>query len=105
MAPYIAVGADLFHWRWREYGEFVDFRDPKNPIVSDSFRSDGWAGGFHVAGGVRVRVSNDFSVTAEGRYKRAKATMGDDFRATEAGLENEIDLSGWSATMGVHVRF
>ena len=105
VAPYIAVGADLFHWRWREYGEFVDFRDANHPIISDSFRSDGWTGGFHVAGGVRVRVSHDFSVTAEGRYQRAKATMGDDFRATEAGLENEIDLSGWSATMGVHVRF
>lgn len=105
VAPYLAVGADLFYWRWREYGEFIDFRDPDNPIVADSFQSDGWTGGFHVAGGVRVRASHDFSITAEGRYQRAKTTMGDDFRATEPGFENEIDLSGWSATMGVHIRF
>jgi len=105
LAPYLAVGADLFYWRWRESGEFVDFRSPDNPIVADSFRSDGWKGGFHVAGGLRFRVSHDFAITAEGRYQRAKATMGDDFAPTEAGFENEIDLSGWSATMGVHIRF
>jgi opacity protein-like surface antigen len=105
VAPYLAVGADLFYWRWREYGEFIDFRDATNPIVADSFRSDGFTAGFHVAGGLRVRVSNDFSVTAEGRYQRAKAKMGGDFKATDPGFDNEIDLSGWSATVGVHVRF
>ena len=105
VAPYLAVGADLFYWRWREYGEFIDFRDSDNPIIADSFRSDGWTGGFHVAGGLRVRVSHDFQVTAEGRYQRAKTTMGDDFSPTEEGFENEIDLSGWSATVGVHIRF
>jgi hypothetical protein len=31
--------------------------------------------------------------------------MGDDFAPNGPGLENEIDLSGWSATVGVHVRF
>jgi opacity protein-like surface antigen len=100
VAPYLAVGADLFYWQWREEGEFIDFIDPDNPIVEDSFRSDGWSGGFHVAGGVRFRVTPDFSITGEGRYQRAKATMGDDFSS-----ENEIDLSGWSATVGVHIRF
>lgn len=105
VAPYLAVGADLIWWQWREYGEFIDFRDPDNPIVGDSFESDGWTGGFHVAGGLRVRVSHDFQITAEGRYQHAKTTMGDDFAPTEPGFENEIDLSGWSATVGVHIRF
>jgi opacity protein-like surface antigen len=105
IAPYLGVGADLFYWRWREFGEFIDFQDPANPIVSDSFRSDGWKAGFHVTAGVRFRVTHDFAVVGEGRYQRAKARMADDFAPTEPGLENEIDLSGWSATVGLHVRF
>ena len=105
VAPYLGVGADLFYWRWHEYGDFIDFQDPSNPIVADSFRSDGWKAGFHVTGGVRFRVTHDFAVVAEGRYQRAKAKMGDDFAPNGPGLENEIDLSGWSATVGVHIRF
>lgn len=105
VAPYLGVGADLFYWRWREFGDFIDFRDPANPIVADSFRSDGWKAGFHVTGGLRFRVSHDFAVVAEGRYQHAKARMGGDFAPTEPGLENEIDLSGWSGTVGLHVRF
>ncbi len=105
VAPYVGVGADLIYWRWREYGEFVDFGDPNLGIGSDSFRSDGWKPGFHVTGGVRFRVTHDFAVVAEGRYQRAKARMGDDFAPNGPGLENEIDLSGWSATVGVHIRF
>ena len=105
IAPYLGVGADLFYWRWREFGEFVDFQDPSNPIVSDSFRSDGWKAGFHVTGGLRVRVTHDFAVVGEARYQRAKAKMADDFAANEPGFENEIDLSGWSATVGLHIRF
>jgi len=105
VAPYLGVGADLFYWRWREDGDFIDFGDPSNPIVADSFRSDGWKAGFHVTGGLRFRVTHDFAVVAEGRYQRAKARMGGDFAPNGPGLENEIDLSGFSATVGVHVRF
>ena len=82
-----------------------DGTDPDNAIVSDAFVSDGWTGGFHVTGGLRFRVSHDIAVVTEGRYQWAKTKMGDDFAATEAGFENEIDLSGWSATVGVHIRF
>ena len=31
--------------------------------------------------------------------------MGDDFAPNESGLMNTIDLSGASATIGLHVRF
>jgi opacity protein-like surface antigen len=105
IAPYIGVGADLFYWKWEAYGDFIDFGDPDLPIVSDHFHSDGWTGGFHVSGGLRFNVSHDFAVVAEGRYQYAKTTMGDDYSPNAPGLENEIDLSGWNATVGIHIRF
>lgn len=106
VVPYAGVGGDLFYWRYREYGDFVDFGDRTQPIVADSFVSDGWKVGFHVSGGLRLRLNHDVAAVAEGRYQyAAKATMGDDFAPNAQGLENQIDLSGWSATVGVHIRF
>lgn len=100
IAPYIAFGADLFYWRYEEYGDFIDFDDPTLPFLEDSFFAEGVTGGAHVAGGVRVRVSHDLSLTGEGRYQAApKVSMGDDFRG------NTLDLNGWSATFGLHLRF
>jgi opacity protein-like surface antigen len=99
LSPYVAGGVDLFFWQYEEVGDFVDFEDPANTIIADDFISDGVTPGFHVAGGVRVPVSDDFSITAEGRYQWAKDDMGDDF----AG--NRIDLSGASATVGINLRF
>jgi hypothetical protein len=44
-------------------------------------------------------------VVGVARYQRANAKMADDFAANEPGFQNEIDLSGWSATVGLHIRF
>lgn len=99
ISPYIAVGGDLIYYEYEEYGDFVDFDDPQHPIYPDSFISQGVAPGFHVAGGVRVPIGDDFSITAEGRYLWATDDMSDDFRG------NEIDLTGASVTVGLNIRF
>ena len=99
IAPYIGAGVDAFFWKYEEFGDFVDFGDPDLPIIADSFRSDGVATGFHVAGGLRLFVSDDFGVTGEVRYTAAKADMHDDFEG------NRIDLGGFGVTVGMHLRF
>jgi hypothetical protein len=105
-APYLAVGADAVFWRYREFGDFVDFDDPDLEVIADSFEATGVQPGLHGAVGFRVALSPDFSLTAEGRYLWAPLeTMGDDFSPNAPGLENEIDLSGFSVTVGLHIRF
>jgi opacity protein-like surface antigen len=99
LTPYVGAGADVVFYEYEEFGEFIDFEDDDLPVFDDAFISSGAAGGFHVVGGLRVPVSHDFSITGEVRYLWAKADMGDDFRG------NEIDLSGPSATVGVHLTF
>jgi hypothetical protein len=99
LSPYVAVGFDAYYYRYEEYGDFVDFDTPSHPIIADSFISEGVTPGVHVAGGLRIPVGDDFSITAEGRYQWAHDDMGDDFRG------NKIDLSGASATLGVNLRF
>ena len=99
IAPYVAVGADLVYYQYEEFGDFIDFDSPSLPVFDDAFVSEGVAPGFHVAAGLRVPLSRDFSLVGEGRYLFAKHDMGDDFRG------NRIDLGGISATLGLHVRF
>jgi len=105
VAPYIGGGMDAIYWEYQEYGDFIDFLDPEYTIHSDSFRSSGWAFGLHVAGGCRFYLNRDFAIVGEGRYQWAHEDMGGDFAPNAPGLVNTIDLSGWSATVGVHVRF
>ncbi len=105
-APYVTVGADAVFWQYKEFGEFVDFDDPNLEIITDSFESDGVQPGLHGAVGFRVALTPDFFLTAEGRYLWAPLdTMGDDFSPNGPGLENEIDLSGFSVTVGLRIRF
>jgi hypothetical protein len=99
VSPYLTVGADVFFYQYEEQGEFIDFFDDDLPISLDAFESDGATAGFHAAAGLRVPINHDWSITGEGRYQWAHTRMDDDFSL------NELDLSGWSATVGVHLRF
>lgn len=99
ISPYLAAGADIFFYKYEEQGEFIDFFTDDLEISSDAFESQGAVPGFHVAAGLRVPVSHDFSLTGEVRYQQARTRMNDDFS------RNDIDLSGTSATVGMHLRF
>lgn len=99
ISPYVAAGGDVFFYKYEARGEFIDFFDDDLPVSLDAFVSEGAAPGFHVAGGLRVRVSRDLAVTSEVRYQQARTRMDDDF------FENDIDLSGTSVTVGLHLRF
>jgi opacity protein-like surface antigen len=105
VAPYVGGGVDAIYWKYEEFGDFIDFFDPDYTIYADHFRSDGWAFGAHVMGGVRVYVNRDFAIVGEGRYQWAEKDMGEDFAPNEPGLVNRIDLTGATFTVGVHIRF
>jgi hypothetical protein len=104
-APYAGGGVDLVYYKYEEWGDFIDFFDPELPVYSDAFFADGVTFGLHAAGGIRFYFNRDFALVVEGRYLWAGADMGDDFRPNEPGLVNRIDLSGASATVGLHIRF
>jgi hypothetical protein len=99
VAPYLEFGGDLISYKYEAFGDFIDFRDDDLPVLDDSFVSDGFGLGFHAAAGLKIPINHDFSIVGEGRYQRAKDDMPDDFPF------NEIDLSGWSATVGFNIRF
>jgi opacity protein-like surface antigen len=105
VSPYVGVGPDLVFYKYEEFGDFIDFADPELTIRADDFVSDGMRPGFHVTGGLRVRVGHDFSILGEGRYQWAKGTLGDDFSAQPGQDALRLDMSGFSAVVGLSIRF
>lgn len=99
VAPFLALGGDLFYWKYEEFGDFVRFSDPRLPVIEDSFLAEGVSPGFHVSGGVRFAVTDDIGVLGQARYQWGGADMGDDFRG------NRLDLTGASYSLGVSIRF
>jgi hypothetical protein len=100
VSPYLAVGGDVFFYRYVEFGYFIDFYSDDLDIVDDSFLSEGAVFGGHAAGGLRVPIGDDFALTGEVRYQFAPVKrMQDDFR------NNRLDLNGVSATVGIRLRF
>lgn len=99
VAPFVGVGGDVVFWEYEEWGDFIDFGSPRLPVEYDSFLSEGVEIGFHVCGGLKVAIDDDFSVVGEARYLWAEGDMGEDF------YQNRIDLSGLSVTLGLNIRF
>jgi hypothetical protein len=105
LAPFVVAGVDAMIYSYEEFGDFIDFFDPELPIYPDAFVDDGVAFGLHALGGIRFYINRDFAIVGEGRYQWADTDMGDDFSPQEPGFVNRIDLSGWTWTVGLHVRF
>ncbi len=101
LAPFVGVGLDVVFYSYEARGDFIDFFDDELPIYADAFRAEGAALGAHIVAGLRVYINRDFAIVGEGRYQWAQARMGDDF----APSEYDIDLSGASFSVGLHVRF
>lgn len=106
-APFVGGGIDAVFYQYEEFGDFIDFFDPDMAIYADHFVDDGVAFGAHAFGGIRFYVNRDFAIVGEARYLWSATDMGDDFLPNEPGSEfvNRIDLSGWTWTVGLHVRF
>jgi hypothetical protein len=103
-APYIGAGGGAMHFTFQQEGEFVDVDSPNLDIFRDRLTSRGWTPTAHGLAGLDVALSPRLGLTTEARYTWARADMGSginpDFQ--EFG---RIDLSGFSATMGLNVRF
>ena len=102
-APYIGAGGGSIRYEFLQEGEFVDSEDDGSgnfDIFWDSFRSSGSTPTAHALVGADFALTPRLGFSTEGRYGWARSDMSDDFRGFEP-----IDLSGFSATMGLTVRF
>ena len=97
-APYIGAGGGVMYYRFRQSGDWVDFNTLD--VFSDKYESDGWAGTANAETGIDYSLSARFALTGEARYVWAKAPLSQDF----SGFQS-LDLSGFSTSIGVTIRY
>lgn len=97
--PYIGAGIGVISWRYSETGEFVDLN---SDIFRASYVAKGTAVGPVILAGLRVPVSDIWTVGGEVRWHRAE---GDTGGIDEGFLGDKIDLGGLTANFAVHFRF
>ena len=96
-APFVGVGGGLRWYRFKQEGDFVE--EPSLDILNLILESSGSAPTAHVFAGVDVSISPRFLWTVEGRYAFGGAEAGPAFNF------DDLDLSGFQATIGIAVRF
>jgi hypothetical protein len=97
-AFYVGAGGGATWYRFNQHGDFIDFTD--NSVFSAVLQSDGWAPEAHVMTGVEWNLNARFAAVTEARYERSHATLSADFHQFAP-----IDLSGFTTTAGIAVRF
>ena len=96
-AVYVGAGAGGMWYRFRQVGEFVDFED--NSIFQDELVSQGWSPAAQLKAGVDVAVTTRLGVNVETNYLWGRTSLDRDFADFD-----DIDLSGFSALIGVSLR-
>jgi hypothetical protein len=99
IAPFVGAGAGALRYKFHQIGDFVDFQTME--VFEAQFHSTGWTGTAHGRGGVDLSLTPRTALTVQGRYDWAKgATLSSDFLGFD-----KIDLTGFSTTVGLTVRF
>lgn len=103
-SPYVGAGAGVVFYDFEQTGDFVDFmtedQDGTFEIFTATLRSEGTATAFQVLTGSDFTLSPRVVLNGEFRYTWAGAPPGDDFEA----FEEDIDLGGLHATVGIKLR-
>ena len=97
-APYVGASGGLMWYRFRQLGDFVDFQTSN--VFADDFQSSGWAPMAAASIGADYSLAPNLSLNGEAKYNWAKGKLGTDF----SGF-GRIDLSGYTGTLGLSVRF
>jgi hypothetical protein len=98
-SAYVGAGGGATWYRFRQDGDWIDFKT--NDVFSAVMQSDGWTPTIHVLTGAEWNLSARMAAVTEARYERSHAGLN----ATAFDGFGPIDLSGFSTTAGITVRY
>lgn len=97
---FVGAGAGVNFWRYDEFGDFIDFDDPANPIILGDFTERGEAFVTYGVAGLELPLAPAFNLGFEARYFSSDDELKGDF----AGL-GKLDMSGWAGSISANWRF
>jgi opacity protein-like surface antigen len=99
IAPFVGAGLGATWYRFRQYGDFIDFASDSNTVFTDDLSSADWALAAYAEAGVDITLTPRLFLTGEGRYTWSRGHVGADY----SGF-GRMDLSGVAVTVGVGFR-
>jgi len=96
--PFAGVGVGLYKWTYEQWGDFINFETMD--VYEGHAITDTYSFGFNGRLGFVYRFSRSFGVLIEGRYQYLKGELSGDFEEFE-----KLDLSGFSAVLGLNIYF
>jgi hypothetical protein len=96
--PYVGAGGGAMWYDFKQEGDFVDFKTMD--VFNARLESKGWTPTAHALVGGEYTITPRFAIVTEGRYAWSKAKLSTDFSDFD-----RLDLSGFSTTAGIAVRF
>jgi hypothetical protein len=97
-AVYVGAGGGAQHYQFKQSGDFIDMETMD--VFNDQYVSKGWAPLGQALAGVDYTLTPRFALTAEGKYVWSSAQLSRDFSNFQ-----RLDLSGFTTTAGITVRF
>jgi hypothetical protein len=96
--PFFGVGAGLYAWTYRQWGDFIIF--PDENIEAGFAETETISFGFSGRAGLVYRFHPRMAFSIEGKYQVVRGRLSSSFEGFEL-----LDLGGLTATMGVHFYF
>ena len=97
-APYVGVGGGMVGYEFRQSGDFVDANT--NNVFNSDLKSSGWVPEAQGVVGLDYTLTPRFALTGEGKYLWARGRPNEGFNGFD-----RIDLSGFTTTIGLKLRF
>lgn len=97
-SPYVGFGVGAMWYNFEQWGDFIDFET--KDVFDGSFKSSGWTPTAHALVGIDYTLGPRLSLSSEARYQFANGQPGTSF----VGFQR-IDLSGFTASVGLKVRY
>lgn len=98
--PYVAAGGGAMQYRFRQNGDFVDFRSARLDVFTARLESKGWAPLAYAASGITWSILPAVALNTELRYDHSNAPMRGDFTGFD-----KTSLSGVAFNTGLQFRF
>ena len=100
VVPYVAAGGGAMYYRFRQNGDFVDFRSNNLDVFSARLEAKGWAPLAYASSGVTWAILPSVALNTELRYDHSSTPMRGDFTGFD-----KTSLSGVALNTGLQFRF
>lgn len=97
-SPYIGAGVGFYFWKYEQYGDFIDFSE--FDVYEGFADQEAVALGFHVKGGLSMRINRSFGLLLEAKAHIAQGDLGEYFEGFEP-----FDLGALSLSAGFQFYF